>query len=92
MQTLQLPDILDLRAASPLATSLLAIRGRQLTIDASHVERVGAQCLQVLLSARATWAVDGLSLMVVNPSEAFIEGVETLGVPINKFAEQELSR
>ncbi|MBI1867099.1 MAG: STAS domain-containing protein [Methylocystis sp.] len=92
MRTLRLPDILDLRAASPLAANLLAIRGHQATIDASHVQRVGAQCVQVLLSARVTWAADSVSFVLSNPSEAFLEGVGTLGIPIAKFSEQELSR
>jgi chemotaxis protein CheX len=87
MQTLDLPDILDIRAAAPLAARLLALRGEEVAIDAGNVQRVGAQCIQVLLSARATWTADGISFALTNPSDAFIEGVEALGFPIMKFVE-----
>lgn len=92
MQIVHLPEILDLRAASPLAAELLGARGRQLTIDASNVRKVGAQCIQVLLSARATWSTDGLSLSVSNPSDSLLEALETLGIPVAEFSEQEPSR
>ncbi|WP_287799477.1 STAS domain-containing protein, partial [Acidiphilium sp.] len=58
-EQLMLDPILDLKAASPLAQALLARRGGDLRIDAGAVERLGGQCLQVLLSARATWEADG---------------------------------
>jgi len=92
MTTVQLPEILDIRAASPLAATLLGVRGKHLTIDASNVQKVGTQCIQVLLSARATWSADGASLTVSNPSETFIEALETLGIPVAKFSEQETSK
>ena len=74
-----LNDTLDLRAAGPLAADLLARRGQDVAIDASAVQRVGGQCLQVLLSARMTWAADGLAFRVVTPSPEFTEGVALLG-------------
>ena len=42
---------LDLSAAGPLAASLLRRRGSPLALDGSAVERLGGQCLQVLLAA-----------------------------------------
>jgi chemotaxis protein CheX len=59
-----LPAVLDIRAAAPLQAEILASRGQPLTLDASAVERLGGLCLQVLLSARATWAADGQALTV----------------------------
>jgi chemotaxis protein CheX len=85
--TLQLPRVLDLRAAAPLLAEFGAFRGRPLTLDASCVERVGAQCVQVLVSAQQTWARDGNTLTLSNPSRAFIEALELLGVPAIKIGE-----
>jgi len=59
-----LPPVLDIRAAGPLQAEILGLRGQPLTIDASAVERLGGLCLQVLLSARSTWAADGQTLTV----------------------------
>ncbi len=78
-----LPGALTLRAASPLATQLMELRGRPLVVDASRVEKVGTQCLQVLLSAHATWARDHLTFGLFQPSTALLEALRTLGIPID---------
>ena len=49
---LMLDPILDLKAAASLQAAILAHRGQALELDASAVQRLGAQCLQVLLSAQ----------------------------------------
>src|SRR5262245_32609973 len=77
---LQLPEVLDLLAATPLVKSLLERRGADIVIDASSVQRVGAQCAQVLLSAAAAWNGDGHSLAIVNRSPGFAEGLQLLGI------------
>lgn len=92
MVTVHLPEILDIRAASPLVGELLHARGHHLTIDASNVRKIGAQCVQALLSARATWTVDGYSLVVVEPSESFLDTLQTLGIAIGEISEQEPAR
>ena len=74
-----LPAVLDLKAATPLAALLLARRGTPLVVDGSAVERLGAQCLQVLLAARKTWDADGQPFQLANPSTAFIEALALLG-------------
>lgn len=81
---LQLAEVLDLTAAAPLAQSLIPRRGSDLTIDASKVRRVGAQCLQVLLSAEATWKADGVRLTVENPTDEFLASSELLGIQISQ--------
>ncbi|MDB5448135.1 MAG: cheX protein [Phenylobacterium sp.] len=89
---LRLGQVLDLNAAAPLATELLSLRGRDVEVDASAVERLGAQCLQVLLSARATWDADGLSFALVAPSSEFTSTLALLGAPIGQhFNSRELS-
>lgn len=80
---LRLGQVLDLNAAGPLANELLALRGSALEVDASAVERMGAQCLQVLLSARLTWDADGADFAVVAASEEFTSTLALLGAPID---------
>ncbi|MDX5330705.1 MAG: STAS domain-containing protein [Caulobacteraceae bacterium] len=76
-----LSPVLDLQAAEPLRAELLALRGRPLRVDASQVSRMGGLCLQVLLSARLSWAEDGLPLSVESPSESFLEQLAAFGAP-----------
>jgi chemotaxis protein CheX len=78
---LVLADSLDLTAAAPLAAELLAARGAPATLDASGVQRLGAQCLQVLLAARALWTIDGQPWRVVDPSPEFSDAAALMGCP-----------
>jgi anti-anti-sigma regulatory factor len=77
---LRLPVSLDLPAARPLAAALLERRGKPITIDASAVGQVGAQCVQVLLSAKRTWEADGVSLSIVNCAARMIEDLKLIGI------------
>src|SRR5579875_3397252 len=76
---MRLPEVLDLKAAAPLRDQLLAARGQAITLDASHVQRIGGLCLQVLLSARQTWDEDKLPLQIVEPSTEFADGIALFG-------------
>jgi chemotaxis protein CheX len=88
----RLGQVLDLTAAAPLAAELLAHRGRDVEVDATAVSRMGAQCLQVLLSARTTWREDGAAFAIVTPSEEFAAVLELLGAPLDQhFQASELS-
>jgi len=78
--TVLLPEVLDLGAAAPLAAQLMAVRGSDLVLDGSAVRRIGGQCLQVLLSARITWAAEGHSLVLTNASPDLTEGLAVLGL------------
>jgi chemotaxis protein CheX len=71
--------VLDLRAAAPLAAELLGRRGKSVVVDGSAVERLGGQCLQVLLAGRATWRADGHAFQIVDPSAAFSDALAALG-------------
>ena len=66
--------------ASDLARMILAARGSELTIDASDVQHLGAQCGQILVSAKTTWKADQKALRIVGGSEEFIEGARLLGL------------
>ena len=84
-----LKGALNLKAAAPLLSELQKARGADITIDASEVERVGAQCLQVLLSARNTWVADGFALQIEHPTEGFQESLEFLGISLSELNTQE---
>ena len=77
---LRLPTALDLPAARPLAAALLERRGQPIVIDGSAVAQVGAQCVQVLLSAKRTWAADGVALSIVNCAARMIEDLKLIGI------------
>ncbi len=79
--TLSLADGLDMTAARPLAAELAALRGGPVALDASAVRRVGGQCLQVLLAARAAWAADGQPFEVSQASPEWRDGVALMGCP-----------
>lgn len=79
---LHLPARLDLAAAAPLWADLTAKAGRPLVLDASAVQRLGGLCLQVLLSAQASWRDAGLVLTVAQPSDAFIAAYADYGAEL----------
>jgi chemotaxis protein CheX len=74
-----LPRLLNSEAAGSLKNELVAARGKPLALDASQVERVGGQCFQLLLAAKAAWSEDNMPLRVVNPTRQFTESVTLMG-------------
>jgi chemotaxis protein CheX len=78
-QTMTLDQVLDLRAAAALKENLLAVRGEDVTLDASDVQRLGGQCLQVLLSAKRTWDADGRIFTISPQSELFAASLKLFG-------------
>ncbi|MBW4035678.1 MULTISPECIES: STAS domain-containing protein [Acidiphilium] len=77
---LRLDPLLDIKAAAPLYALLRGQRGHDLVIDASAVERIGGQCLQVLLAARASWAADQHGFLVEGFSPGVIATLELMGI------------
>ncbi len=89
---LKLPAVLDLKAAGPLAAAFLARRGGDITVDAAEVQRLGGQCLQVLLAAQASWQEDLNSMHVQAPSADFLLALELFGVtPEHLFQEDSIA-
>lgn len=78
-ETLVLPAVLDITAAAPLHAELLRLRGRPLVVEAGEVKRLGAQCLQLLLSAAATFERDGAPLRLGDVSEPFRRDLALMG-------------
>lgn len=64
----KLAPVLDYRAAAPLREELLAQRHKVIVVDGAEVQRLGGQCIQVLVSAARTWAQDDVAFSIVNMS------------------------
>jgi chemotaxis protein CheX len=86
---LQLPSVLDVKAASALQQQFIDRRGTALHIDASRVERIGGLCLQVLLAAQAAWSTDQQALVFDNPSQELRAGLTAFGVAPDALTYQE---
>lgn len=80
--SLSLATVLDLNEASNLHVKLMSLRGSDLTIDASGVERVGAQCMQVIMAAKKNWDEDKLSFKFSKVSDAFTKTMQLIGINI----------
>jgi chemotaxis protein CheX len=80
MKKLSLEKILDLNEASALHGKLMSMRGSDLAIDASSVERCGALCIQVLMSASKTWEQEKLSFKFSKISDALAKTMQLIGV------------
>jgi chemotaxis protein CheX len=80
MKRLSLAESLGPAEATELADKLRTLRGAALEIEAHSVRRLGGLCVQVLLSAAATWRQDGLPLRLVEASPEFEESLRLLGL------------
>ncbi len=76
----QLPERFDSAAASDVLDGFKSRRGSALIVDASGVRRVGAQAMQILISATRTWQADGHTLTLENPSAELIDAAALLGL------------
>lgn len=63
-----------------LISDILALRYKDLNIDASAVEQADTPCIEALISASKQWALDGFSLTFSAISENFIAILSTLGL------------
>jgi chemotaxis protein CheX len=89
-KSISLAAVLDLNEASTLRTRLLALRGSNVVIDASGVERVGALCVQVIMAAAKTWNEDKLSFTFSKVSDAFQKTMQLIGVDIDHLLAKEI--
>ena len=58
-----------------------------LELDASNVVRCGGQAVQLLVSAKRSWASDGQPFAIVNPEADFIRIVQLTGLQDELFPE-----
>ena len=77
---LALSPVLDLNEASALHGKLMSMRGKDVVIDASAVERVGVQCAQVLVAGAVAWQADKKSFLVEKASDAFEKTMQLIGI------------
>lgn len=77
---LALDPMLDVTHAATLAGLLLGLRGKDIIVDASEVQHLGAQCGQILVSAKRTWNSDGRAIRLEKASAEFIENIRLLGL------------
>ncbi|MBB6488003.1 MULTISPECIES: STAS domain-containing protein [Rhizobium] len=89
-KTISLAAVLDLNEASTLRGKLMGMRGSNVVIDASGVERVGALCMQVIMAAAKTWDEDKLSFTFSKVSDAFQKTMQMIGVDISHLLAKEI--
>lgn len=68
------------RAAPGLYAELAQHKEEILVLDASKVEQIGALSMQILVAAAKSWGDRGIEFEVVDPSAAFVESAETIGL------------
>ncbi len=91
-KSLSLAPVLDLNEATALHGKLMELRGSNIQIDASSVERVGAQCVQVLMAGAKAWEDDKLSFKFSKVSDAFRKTTQLIGVNINHLLAKEIQQ
>ncbi len=79
-QTIDLPPILDLVAASELLDQIRECVDIPLEVDASGVTRLGTHCAQILLAASQTWEEQNVAFNLNNPSEGFLAALALIGL------------
>ncbi|PTW55052.1 chemotaxis protein CheX [Breoghania corrubedonensis] len=82
MLIINLPEHLDIEAASDLKATLTAEDGgdRAVCVNAQQVSRVGTACIQVLLSAGRSLSTEGRTFTINAPSPAFLAACADLGL------------
>lgn len=86
---LKLSPVLDLNEASTLHSKLSELRGGSIDIDASDVERMGVQCVQVLVAGINAWKAEGTDISVTNVSDAFDKTLKLVGVDLEMLLQKE---
>ena len=89
-KTISLAAVLDLNEASTLRGKLMGLRGSNVVIDASGVDRIGALCVQVIMAAAKTWDEDKLSFTFSKVSDAFQKTMQLIGVDIDHLLAKEI--
>jgi chemotaxis protein CheX len=90
--SLKLSPVLDLNEASTLHGTLMSMRGRNVAIDASEVERIGVQCVQVLVAGARAWEADKKSYVVDKTSDAFAKTMQLIGIDPDLLVAKEISK
>jgi chemotaxis protein CheX len=89
-KTISLAAVLDLNEAAALRGKLMGLRGSNVVVDASGVERVGALCVQVIMAAAKTWDEDKLSFTFSKVSDAFQKTMQLIGANVDHLLAREI--
>lgn len=87
-----LSEELSSKAASELKLSLEKESDSGVELDASNVQLLGAQCLQVMLAASAEWSGKDLAFHIVNASEGFVADLNRLGFSNDDLEYKEMAQ
>ncbi len=81
IQKFDLPSVVDVDSMDAMREALVgAIETGNTILDAAKVSRVATNALLMLVSAGQGAKSHNFTLSIVNPSEAFCEAVERLGM------------
>lgn len=83
MNAILLPVRLDISTVEALSDTLSTQMTQDLTLDASEVLHLGANGLQLLLSAARSARANGICLAVTPRSSAFDEALADMAVPLS---------
>lgn len=75
-----LPADMRAEACGELFDLLKVSRGQPITLNASAVERMDTLSAQLFVLAAKTWANDGLSFNILEPSERVLQTMDRLGL------------
>lgn len=78
--TLKLSESLTFNAAIPLYETIRARMGQDISIDASAVQHIDANCAQVLMAAKSSSEAVGSQFLLSHCSKAFKAGLRDLGM------------
>ncbi len=90
-QGLKLAPVLDLNEATVLHGKLQALRGSDVVVDASAVERCGTQCVQVLVAGAKAWEADKKTFSINQMSPAFEKTMQLIGVNFEQILSKEIA-
>ena len=90
-KTIQLPEQSTTATVAEVYASLKEAEGTPVEVDASQVQRLGAQVVQVLLAAEARWQEQSQGFSISQPSDAFVETGRHLGLAHHLPADVEVS-
>ena len=75
-----LPQAITGEMADDLFGELKAKIGSSISIDASQVERIDTQCVEVLVAASKQWDKDDCELNFSSVSDEFVTALQSLGL------------
>ena len=80
VKKVSLEKVLDLNEATALHGKLMGLRGNDVALDASAVERASALCIQVLMAASKTWEEEKHAFTFSKMSDALAKTMQLIGV------------